>query len=1025
MLGIWNFFINKNRFTYLLIAILSVAGIGTMLAIPKESAPEVKVPVGIVTTFLPGGSPEDVELLITNEIEDGVSGLSNVKKFTSTSRESISSVVVEFEASADIDKSIQDLKDKIDTVRPKLPKEAEDPMVSEVDFTDQPILFVSIFGELPPSEFQRVASELEDEIEKITGVSRVEVQGSRDREVQVIINKEQLSAFGLRLNDVVGAIRAANSSLPTGSIEVNGISYAVRFEGDIEKPEEIGDIALLSAGGEPVYLRDIAFVSDGVERETTLSRVSVDGEPSKPAVTLSVFNKTGGDIIETDRLIRERVKSLKTTTLQDVEVLFTFATADFIKDDLTNLSRSGLQTIILVMIVLLVFVGWRESLIAGGAIPLSFLISFVGLYISGNTINFISLFSLILAIGILVDSAIVVVEAMHTKIDEGKGRIAAAREALDEYSWPLISGTMTTIAAFFPLFFISGVTGEFISVIPFTIISVLTASIFVALAFIPIISAGVIRPRNGNGGKMAYYQEYYTEVAHNFYREKLNKLLDNRRRQKYFIGAIIILLVVSITLPITGLLKVIFFPQEDSPFIFVEVSRQLGTSLQETDLSVRAAEEILYSELQIESFTTSVGAGSSFGGSGGSGEHLANITITLRDDREETSSQILQKLRTEMREIKQADIQLFEPESGPPTGAPVVIEFSGGSAEDLERAANKAEQALKEIPGTTEVLAGTKDNGIEFVLKIDRARASQLGLTPAAVAQTLRTAIQGETATDIRQGKEDIEVRVSLNLNPDYRTPEEVNRTTIDAIRNLELVTPKGTVLLDSIVTVSLGSAEASITHEDGERVVNVESYLEEGVVASDITAAFSEKFDRANLPAGVSMSVGGENEEVDQSFAEMFYALIAGIFLIALILVVQFNSLRYSLFVILVPPFSLAGLLIGLTLTGQTLSFPSLMGFITLAGIVVNNGIILIDAAERFQTTMSRREAMVEACVSRLRPILMTTITTVVGIFPLIFASAIWGPLAWAVIFGLSYSLILTLVFIPILYDRWGKKKV
>lgn len=1025
MFPLWNFFLQKDRFTYVLAFFLVIAGIVSVITIPKESNPEIKVPIGVVTTFLPGASAQDVEKLITNKIEDGLSNLENVDSLTSTSRESLSSVVVEFDANADLDKSIDELKDEVDKVKRELPSEAEDPEVTQVDFSSEPILLISLSSDLPLPDFRDIIEETKDEIKSVSGVSEVNIQGLPEREVQVILDQEKLETFGLSIIDVVGIVSASNSSLPIGSIEIDSINYAVRFEGDIEAPSEIGDVTIPGPSGAPVYLRDIAFISDGSVERSNLSRVSVEGVPSEQSVTLAIVKRSGGNILEISDNVKATLDRLSESTLNGVTILYSFDISDFIREDLGNLVRSGLQTVILVTLLLLVFVGTREALIAGLAIPFSFLISFIGLSASGNTINFVSLFSLILAIGILVDSAIVITEAMHTKIKAGTAGIAAAVSTLQEYSWPLISGTMTTVAAFAPLFFISGITGEFIKSIPFTIIFVLLASLFVALGIIPLASAVMIK-KNGdikNEDDMPW-SERMTKKLQGHYFRLLDRLVGKRKQENKVIAFVIIVWILAFMMPITGLLKVTFFPQGDIDFIYIEIEKPFGTTLAETDLATREVEEYLYDENEIDSFVVTVGASSSFGNNPEGGEHLANININLKEERERTSGEIVAALSEKLAPVKSAEIDVLQSNDGPPTGAPIFLKFLGEDLDELEAVANRAEEILKEISGTKNVSTSVKDNGLEYTLTIDRARAASFGITSAQVAQTLRGAINGIDSTTIRYEDTDIDVLVKMALNDDYATPDETSQTTIDTVRLLSIPTQNGPILLDTIVDIEVKQGSAIIRHEEKERVVTVSAFIEDGFVLAEIIPAFYEREDELGLSESVRLDVGGEAEDVDQSFRDMGVALIVGMFLIASILLVQFNSIRYVLFIIVVPILAVGGLLWGLTITRQTLSFPSLMGFITLAGIVVNNAIILIDASNnaRKESEVTLRQAAITAAVSRLRPIILTTLTTVAGMVPLIIVSQLWGPLAIAVIFGLTYSLLLTLVLVPIMYGRWGK---
>jgi len=1023
MLEILRFFLRKKSFSYLLLAAFVLFGVYAVNAIPKESAPEVQVPMAIVTTAFPGASAVDVERLVTNKIEERLaSSLTDLESLTSTSREGVSSVMVEFNASADIKASIDEVKEEIDVVKSDLPEDAADPIVSEINFSDQPILLVSVTSDLPVTEFITLSEEVESELESIQGVSRVEKSGVPEREVQVIVNKDSLSAFGLRLNEVVAAVAAANSAVPAGEITVDDIEYAIQFEGSITDPGEIRDISIPSSSGEPVYLRDIAFVSDGVSETRTVSRVSVGGAPSEQSVSFSVYKKRGGDILEIADNVEKKMDSLEETILSDAQVLISFSDAEYIKDDLENLSMSGLQTVLLVMIILFITLGFREAVIAGFAIPLSFLIAFGGLWLSGNTINFISLFSLILSVGILVDAAIVVTEAIHTKMREGLGRREAAVESLRDYLWPLIAGTMTTIMAFAPLFFISGVTGEFIASIPFTVITVLLASLFVALAIIPLLASSFLKEKEG--GSWDRRQEEYTRKLQAFYRKRLDAMLGSKSRQNLLMTGVVVAFFATIAFPAIGFVNVIFFPGEDFDFLFIDIEKPQGTVLGETDIVARGVEEILYEDDRVESFITNVGSASSFGSGGGSGSRLANVTVILKEDREETTTEIMRDFRERFREIGDAEISVFQAESGPPVGDPVAVKFFGDDLEDLERTVVIGERVLKDVPGTTEVGSSMQGDVPEFSLEIDRAKTSAVGLTPLEIAQTLRTAVHGTKATTIKNDEGDIDVVVKLNLNSDYRDPHDTARVTLDAVRLLELETPRGSVLLGSLVDVGIKKGNAVIRHEDRKRIATVSSDILPGSTVQQVTSVFEEKLESWGLPEGVSYTIGGETEESNQSFQEMGMALAVGIIFIIALLVLQFNSFRQAFFIVAIVPVALIGIMVGLALTREPLSFPSLMGYIALTGIVVNNSIILIDVINNLRKQgVPLKEAILDGSVTRLRPIFLTTLTTVIGIVPLTYASDIWAPLAYSIIFGLSFATFFTVVLVPIFSYRWPVK--
>src|SRR3569623_2022205 len=781
MLSFWKFFIEKRQFTILLIFGLVIWGVTAAILIPKESGPEVQIPYGIVTVALPGASAEDVERLVTNKLESHLANIQGLDNLTSTSRDGVSAIVVQFLASEDIDKSIQRLKDEVDKDKSELPADATDPMVSDVNFADQPIQIISVTADLPFAKFAELGEQLKSELQTVHGVSRVEVGGVRDREVQVVVKNEELARLGISLSQVISAIGAANASLPVGAITIGDISYNIAFEGSLDDVKDIGGIPVLQSAGHVVYLRDIADVSDGVVKATSYSRISVNGSPSQQAMTLSIFKVHGEDVTATTKSVRDKLDSLKATLLMGSNYLVTNDLGEEANKSLTELSRTALETIALVMLALLLTIGWREAVIAGLAIPLSFMIAFVGLLNSGNTFNFVSHFALILAIGILVDSGIVVVEAIHTRIRKFGDKKPAAFEALREYAWPLPGGTMTTVAVFFPLFFISGIVGKFIATIPFTLIFVLIASIFVALGLVPILTLMWSQPKEKHS-KLQDMQEEYAEKAREWYAARLKNFFKNRKAQRGFLIGMIVAFIVSIALPIAGIVKVEFFPQDDSDYLYVDIEMPNGTTLEATDLAVRAVEEKLYDLPNIASTITSVGQTSSFGNSPASGPQYAIVTINLPTKRTKASSAVLTDVKNALKDLHGATIRAGQPSGGQPVGAPISLQFQGRDRDALDRAINLARAQLESTPGATDIDASNKNDGVEFDLTVNRDKAAQLNLSPALIAGALRTAIAGAKATTLTGGDKDVDVQVSLNLNANFSDPHDATRTTLDSI---------------------------------------------------------------------------------------------------------------------------------------------------------------------------------------------------------------------------------------------------
>lgn len=1084
----WEFFIKNNKFSYLLIFALIGLGFFSIFSIPRESSPEVIIPIGIVSTSFPGAPASDVEKLVTNEIERGLTGLENVEEITSQSREGFSSVVVEFEASADISESIQALKDEIDLIKESLPEDANDPVVLRQDFSDFPVLTVALSADISDIEFNNLATKLERDLESIPGVSRVEFNGVKDREVSVIVNQTALSNFGITLNQVNQSLRSANLTFPIGQIIDNNIIYNVAFEGDISDSSELPNIAIGNKNGQPIFIRDIAIVEDGLAAGSSISRLSVDGKPSINSVSFDVFKQSGGDVTKITSAVNDRIDELK----KPGEILNGFETSivndagQNILDDLIRLSLSGLQTVTLVILLLIITVGIRESILAGISIPLSIILGFIGLYFSGNTINFLSLFSLILGVGILVDSSIVMIEGIDKKIKDNPSgsKEKAAIDTIKEFSAPLISGTLTTISMFAGLFIVSGVTGQFISSIPFTLISLLLVSLFVSLTILPLLAKTFLKSGSDitNKNKNEIRREKYISKLENWYKITIKEFINNEDKQKKFLSLIFAALIFSITLVINffiGLIaapliyyfsfksyswqknrnwgswkrhlvlytiliiilvissfvsnlifprfnpvKVTFFESSDAESIIIEVENPQGTTKEETDIDIRRIEEYLYDEEEIEAFVVTVGSGSSFG-SGGTGEKFANIFIKLSDNRNRTSTEISDDLRKQLSELRDINFKINQPNDGPPSGSPIVVKFLGEDLSELTRLANSSAEILKNIDNTINVETSTNNNSNEFVLTLDQAKTAALGLSPFEVSQIARTAVFGNEATTLTTLNDDIDVIVKLNIsNRSDINNENSDIISIDSLAGIQLPTNSGTVPLSSLVDISLRESSSVIRHESGKRVVTVTSDVSPGGNSREIQAeAVKQIKELLDIRDDIELSTGGgESEESNRSFAELGLALIVGIVLMIGVLTLQFNSYLHTGYVISVLPYSLIGIFIGLGLTFNPLSFPSIMGFIALSGIVVNNSILLIDRMNKLRINNPSEDihdVVLEAAASRLRPILLTTLTTVIGMIPLAFAGDLWAPFAYAVMFGLVFSVLITLVLIPIIYTR------
>lgn len=1022
----WEFFIKNHRFTNLFIIVLVAVGIFSIVRIPRESAPEVEIPIGIVTTILPGAPALDVESLVTNKLERGFTSLDNVKKITSQSREGMSSITVEFEARADIDASIQDLKDAVDTVKNDLPSEAEDPNVTKVSFVNMPIMTISVAGNLTDTELAERSKKLEDALEAISGVSKTDVQGARNKEITVVVDTRALTLYDVSLLDITSALRSANTILPVGQIENDGVSYNIAIEGDIQNVSDIENIGITTRGNQPIFIRDVATVIDGLSPSKTLSRLSVSGNPSQNAIMLNIYKQSGGDITRIAKSVRAELAHLQSSgeLLEGLDVVILQDSGKKIESDLIELGSSGIETIILVLILLVITIGWREGILAGLSIPLSFLFGFIGLYFSGNTINFLSLFALILGIGILVDSAIVIVEGINRRMKEHPHipNREAAIQTIREFSAPLISGTLTTVAMFASLFIVSGVTGEFIASIPFTLIFILLASIFIALAIVPYFASLFLHHRIM--GNFERRQVHYAKKLEQWYKQKLEYIVGNTRIEKRIFRTIHLLLVVALLLPIVGLVNVVFFQQSDVDYLVVEIENPEGTTKEITDVGVRRVEEILYHQPYIDSFLVTVGSGSQYG-SGGTNEKLANILISLSDNRDVTSTEIMESLRQSFLPLRDLSITVSQSNNGPPSGAPIVIKYTGENLTEMSALVTETAEYLRDVPHITNIKTSTNSNSTEYVLELNKAKIASFGLNPFIISQIARTAVFGTEATSLTTLDDDIRVMVTLNLSGDTSFKSDTtNEATIDAFTRITIPTPKGDIPLSSIATLSLREASSVITHEDKNRVVSITADVTaDGNARTAQEDAIRMIKEKITIPEGITLTTGGgEAEESNKAFMEMFLALIVGMLLMVAIVVLQFNSYLHTKYVFSIIPYSLIGIFFGLALTNNPLSFPSLMGFIALSGIVVNNSILLIDVMNTTRKTNPQKEirsVVIESSATRIRPILLTSATTIIGMIPLTLAGDMWAPLAYAVIFGLMASVFITLIIVPISYNR------
>lgn len=1009
--SIFGFFIRKYRFTYLIMMVIISYGLFSLLTIPKEAEPEIEIPFSVVTTVYPGAAPADMEELVTMELETEISGIEGLKQTNSTSGQGISSIFVEFEAEADIKESLRRLKDAVDNAAPKLPGDAETPVVNEINFSDMPIITYSLVGDYEYRELKKYADLLQDELEKVNGISEVDIIGGMSREFQVITDQTKLRQYNLTLSQIAGAIQAANFDLPAGSIEIDNYDYDVRVKGKFENIEDLDQTIVATYENSPVFLRDVARVEDTFEDSDSQSRIALKNEEAYTTISLQIRKKTGGNILNIIREANSVVSQSNGGNIlpSDLQAVVTNDNSQFIKDDIKTLGQSGIQTIILITLILMMVLSTRGAIITAMTVPIAFFMAFIFLKTSGMTLNSMVLFSLVLSLGLMVDNAIVIIEGINEYITMHKKKVyEAAILSVWNFKWAIISGTMTTVAAFVGMLFVSGIMGQYIGIIPKTLIATLLSSLFVALVIIPTLSSRFIKIKDNNGAthrceRRHIFIEAKMRELHKIYRKTLNNILPSKKKRRSLIIGAWLAFIVAITLPIVGIMKLEMFPTIDFDYFMVNVELPTGSTFESTDKKTKEAEKIISEIPELKNYVANIGT---------DGSNKASITVNLESEemRERTSYEISKEIRPQLEKIQGAIVNTEELQAGPPSGSPIEVRVFGAETEEIIKIANEVTRYFQDIKGVINLDNSIENSAGEFTFSIDRKKADYYGLTTASIASTLRSAIYGSKASTVNIGDDDIDIVVKYDKSKFKNT---------DDLENVLLSTKQGDVVpLKQIAELNFEPALLEIKHRDGKELITVTADLEPGTDLRKIMSDFNAYQADLNVPDGYSLDIGGETEDIEKSYREMFLSLIIGMILIYTILVLMFNSFAQPFIILFSLPLAIPGVIIGLTLLGQPFSITAFIGIVALAGIVVNDSIILIDRINKnIQDGYETIEAIVEGGVTRMQPIFITSITTIAGIFPLYFADALWRGLSLTVISGLIFSTMLILIIIPTMY--------
>jgi len=1006
----------RNRTTVAVLGlIIFLMGGYSYISLPREAFPDIPIPYIFISTNYEGVSPEDIETTVTMKIEKELNGIRGVKEIRSSSAEGLSMINVEFTPDVPTDVALQRVRDRVDMAKGELPTDAQEPVINEINLAEFPIMLISISGDVSPIQLKEIADTLQDTLEAVPGVLKVEVLGALEPEIRLEFDPDRLATYNLMIPEILALIPSENVNISAGGLETQGTKFNVRIPAELVTAEEVDHLLITIRDGKPIYLSDVANVRAAFKDRNSYSRLNQDDN-----ITLSVQKRAGANVVRLSDYIKALIDRARQQTQGTLKFDITFDMSKYIRSTVADLENNILAALILVTGLLLLFLGLRSATIVATIIPLSMLITFFLIQMLGYTLNMIVLFSLVLVLGMLVDNAIVIVENIYRHVQLGYSRLDAAKLGAREVAWPVTTSTLTTVGAFLPLMFWPGIMGDFMKYLPITLSLGLLASLFVALVFSPTICSAWA----GHSAQPHQRDHWFIRG----YRSLQKTGLEN--------PDITIFLAVCLLVGMAVLYAKMgkgteFFPQGDPERANIDVRTPQGTNIHETDRIVRLIEKRIEPYMPyIKHMVTNVG--SSGGGldlmASAGGPHLANISLIFYDftERERPSVEVIAEIRKAIADISGAEIKLEREREGPPTGAPVTVRIIGENFKTLEHLSNKARQQIAQVPNIVNLRSDLEATRPELAFTVNRRNAVLLGVNTAVVGNFLKMAVFGTEVGNYRQFNDEYDITVRLPL---------ARRTNIDDLYRLQIPNASGNAVpLSSLGFFEYRGGFGTINRVNQKRVVTLTADAE-GRLSSEVLSDVQKRLSTLELPNGYELRYAGEKETEDESRAFLGKAFAIALLLVALILVIQFNSLMVTFIIMTTVILSLIGALIGLLVCG--LPFGIIMtgiGVISLAGVVVNNAIVLLAYTRQLQQRgMDLVSAAAEAGVTRLRPVLLTATTTIIGLLPMAigisydfhtFAWATksestqwWRNMAVVVIFGLGFATVLTLVVVPSLY--------
>ena len=1027
-----NVAIRRPLFMLMVICALLVIGLVSWTKLGVDLLPALDFPIVVVSTSYPGASPDAVDTLVTKPVEDAVASINDIDYIQSSSVEGVSTVIIFFTDKAPKDSSI-DVERRVSAIRGALPTDAKDPTIAKYDPNAQPILQLSISGNRDLGQLQRLAEDkIQKRLEATDGVAQVSIYGGLLREIQVQVDQQKLQARGLSILQVNQALAGDNLNAPAGSLTQQGKDWTVRLDNQAQTPAELNSILVASTPNGPIFLRDVATVLDTYKKVSTVQRTN--GSASLGA---SILKQSSANTVETADKIKKTIAKVQPELPSDVQMSISLDTSVFTRNSLSDVQRELTQAVLLTGLVLLVFLHtFRSTLIVLLAIPTSLIATLGVMYFLGLSLNMMSLMGLTLTVGILVDDSIVVLENIFRHLQMGEGPREAAVSGRSEIGFAAIAITLVDIVVFAPIAFMSGITGQYFRQFGLVVISATLFSLFVSFTLTPLLASRWLAPRSaaergyraGDHGEAKVAQPTrnpltlfgrawdrgYERLARGYGR--VLRVAIGRRARWIVVATGLLSFVGGIMLVSTGLLGTEFMPEADNGEMQVTIEMPAGTTLDVTNAAAQTVEQRLLALPEVDQVFSSVGVGGN-GGFGSSRSRFASIFVQLKkkNQRVRTPTELSNVARTFGADIPGAVVKAASVGMFNYGGASVSVRIQGEDQKVLQSLAAQVGQLVRKVPGTVDVDDGGVTGDPELVVHIDREQAADLGLTPSQVASVLRTGLAGSTVSTFRpQGATGWDVNVILN-------PDE--RARVEQVAQIPIVTPKGsTIQLGQVAQVASVSGPTQIDRRDRQRSVYVSASLAGSRTAGEVANDVQTGLDRIAVPAGYKISQGGEAQQQNESFGQIFQALGLSMLLMYMLMVALFESLVFPLMIMFSLPLAVVGAFGLLAITGNTLNMMSMIGMILLTGLVGKNAILLVDFTNTVRKRgLARNAALLQAGPTRLRPILMTTAALVLAMSPIALKlgeGSEWrAPMAVTVIGGLLTSTLLTLVLIPAIY--------